>query len=76
MNDPVLRLSILATLLDRSPKTLRRYIDAGLIKAIRPGERGWYGVRASEVRAYLARAADNVALARLEEMLARKKEEA
>lgn len=76
MNDPVLRLSLLAKLLDRSPKTLRRYIDEGLIKAVRPGERGWYGVRASEVRAYLARAADNVAIARLEEMLAQKKEKA
>lgn len=53
--DKVLGTKEIAERINRSKKTVRRYIKEGRIKAARQGERGNYGVFESEVRAYLAR---------------------
>lgn len=53
--DRVLGTKEVAALINRSQKTVRRYIAEGRLKSGRQGEHGHHGVLESEVRAYLAR---------------------
>lgn len=53
--DRVLGTHEVAELINRSQKTVRRYIKEGRLRAARQGEHGHYGVLESEVRAYLVR---------------------
>ncbi len=55
MKDKVLGTKEVGVLINRSQKTVRRYIEEGRLKAARQGDHGHYGILESEVRAYLAR---------------------
>lgn len=55
MNDSRLSVAEAARIVGRSPDTVRRAIQSGALEAERVGARGWYVVRAADVKALIVK---------------------